>query len=84
MCHYTPSIENQTLIKEQILNKDPTELNFIERTVFRKNVDTNNNWIFELGQSENLNPVYIIVGFMRFENLILRCIIIQYLIDYQF
>ena len=33
--------------------------------MFRKNVDTNNNWTFELGQSENLNPVYIIVAFMR-------------------
>ena len=65
IAHYTPSIQNQTLVKEQILNKEPTELKFLERTVFRKNVDTNNNWIFELGQSENLNPVYIIVGFMR-------------------
>ena len=27
-----------------------------------------NNWIFELGQSENLNPVWIIVGFMRHSN----------------
>ena len=63
--HYTPSIQNQTLVKEQILNKEPTELRFLERSVFRKNVDTNNNWTFELGQSENLNPVYIIVGFMQ-------------------
>ena len=63
--HYTPSIDNQSLVKEQILNKEPTELRFLERSVFRKNVDTNNNWTFELGQSENLNPVYIIVGFMR-------------------
>ena len=62
--HYTPSIDNQTLVKEQILNKEATELSFLERTVFRKNVDATNNWIFELGQSEKLNPVYIIVGFM--------------------
>ena len=65
--HYTPSIENQTIVKEQILNKEPTELRFLERTVFRKNVDATNNWIFELGQSENLNPVYIIVGFMEYK-----------------
>ena len=63
--HFTPSIENQTLVKEQILNKEATELKFLERTVYKKNVDATNNWIFELGQSENLNPVYIIVGFMN-------------------
>ena len=42
--HYIPNIENQTLVKEQILNKEPTELSFIERSVFRKNVNSDNNW----------------------------------------
>ena len=34
--HYVPSLENQQLVLNQILNKDPTELFFTERTVFRK------------------------------------------------
>ena len=41
--HYTPSMENQQLVMDQILDKDPTELYYIERVVFRKDVNTNNN-----------------------------------------
>ena len=41
--HYVPSIENQQLVVNQIINKDPTELGFFERTVSRKDVNTNNN-----------------------------------------
>ena len=50
--HYVPSLENQQLVLNQILNKDPTELSYAERTVFRKDVNTNNNWTFELGNSD--------------------------------
>ena len=49
--HYVPSLENQQLVLNQILNKDPTELYYTERTVFRNDVNTNNNWTFELGNS---------------------------------
>ena len=45
--HYVPNLENQQLVLNQILNKDPTELSYIERTDFRKDVKTNNNWTFE-------------------------------------
>ena len=45
--HYVPSLENQQLVLNQILNEFPTELFFTERTVFRKDVNTNNNWAFE-------------------------------------
>ena len=61
--HYVPSIENQQLILDQILNKDPTELHYIERIVYRKDVNTNNNWTFELGSSGESTPNFIIVGF---------------------
>ena len=44
--HYTPSMENQQLVMDQILDKDPTELYYIERVVFRKDVNTNTNWTF--------------------------------------
>ena len=49
--HYVPNSENQQLVMDQILNKDPTELHYIERVVFRKDVNTNNNWTFQLGNS---------------------------------
>ena len=66
--HYVPSLENQQLVMDQILNKDPTELFYTERTVFRKGVNTNNSWTFELGDAGgNSNnescPVFVIVGF---------------------
>ena len=40
--HFTPSLENQQLMTDQLLNKDPTELYYMERIVFRKDVKTNN------------------------------------------
>ena len=61
--HYTPSLENQQLVMDQLLNKDPTELYYTERSVFRKDVNTNNNWTFELGNSGSESPTFIIVGF---------------------
>ena len=59
---------------EQILDKDPTELNYMERIVFRKDVNTNNLWTFELGNSGESTPTFVIVKHM----------IMQYLIVYLF
>ena len=61
--HYTPSIINQQLVMDQILDKDPTELYYMERIVFRKDVNTNNNWTFELGNSGESTPTFVIVAF---------------------
>ena len=65
--HYVPSLENQQLVLNQILNKDPTEFFYTERTVFRKDVNTNNNWTFELGNSggeaAQSTSTFVIVGF---------------------
>ena len=61
--HYVPSLENQQLVLNRILNKDPTELYYTERTVFREGVNTNNNWTFELGNSGESTPTFVIVGF---------------------
>ena len=60
--HYVPSIENQQLVMDQILNKDPTELFYTERIIFRKDVNTNSNWTFELGSSGESTPAFVIVG----------------------
>ena len=61
--HYIPSMENQQLVMDQILDKDPTEIYYMERIVFRKDVNTNNNWTFELGNSGESTPTFVIVGF---------------------
>ena len=61
--HYIPSMENQQLVMDQILDKNPTELFYTERVVFRKDVNTNNNWTFELGNSGESTPTFVIVGF---------------------
>ena len=61
--HYTPSMENQQLVMDQILDKDPTEIYYTERVVFRKDVNTNNNWTFELGNSGESTPTFVVVAF---------------------
>ena len=61
--HYVPILENQQLAVDRILNKDPTELHYIEKVVFRKDVNTNNNWTFELDSSSESTPIFVIVGF---------------------
>ena len=65
--HYVPSLENQQLVLNQILNKDQTELFYSKRTFFRKDVNTNNNWTFELGNSggeaAQSTPTWVFVGF---------------------
>ena len=65
--HYIPSLENQQFVMDQILNKDPTELSYTERIIFRKDVNTNSNWTFELGsaggEAAQSCPTFVIVGF---------------------
>ena len=65
--HYVPSIENQQLVMNQILNKNPTELFYTERIIFRKDVNTISNWTFELGNAGGSSgescPTFVIVGF---------------------
>ena len=51
---------------DQIVKKMPTELWYLERSVFMKEVNTQSLWIFELGTQEGINvPVWIIVGFQQ-------------------
>ena len=64
--HYTASMSQQALLSNQIVNKMPTELNYIERSVFMKEVNTQNLWNFELGTQEGINlPIWIIIGFQQ-------------------
>ena len=64
--HYTPSIQQQSTLSKQILSKTPTELRYVERSVFMKEVNNQNVWNFELGSHENMNvPIWIIIGFQQ-------------------
>ena len=64
--HYTPSIQQQSTLSEQILSKTPTELRYVERFVFMKEGNNQNLWNFELGSHENMNvPIWIIIGFQQ-------------------
>ena len=66
--HYTPSVSNQAILSEQFLSRVPTELQNLERSVFMKEVKTQNLWTFELGTQEGINvPIGIIVDFQQRE-----------------
>ena len=47
--HYIPSMQQQAIMSKQILNKTPTELRYVERSVFLKEVNNQYVWNFELG-----------------------------------
>ena len=45
--HYTPSIQQQGILSKQFLSKTPTELRYMERSVFMKAVNTQSLLIFD-------------------------------------
>ena len=47
--HYTPSIPQQALLSKQILSKIPIELQFVERSVLMREINTQKFCSFELG-----------------------------------
>ena len=62
--HYTPCIEQQGILCQQILSKSPTELNYIERSVFMKEVNNHILWYFEFASQERMNvPLWRNIGF---------------------
>ena len=64
--HYIPSMSQQAIMSKQILNKTPTELRYVERSFFVKEVSIQNLWNFELGSQENMNvPIWINIGFQQ-------------------
>ena len=53
--HYTPSLDEYTKLMTQIKTKTPTNLHYPERSVFMKEVNSQNFWTFELGTQEGIN-----------------------------
>ena len=64
--HYKPSIQQQSFLSKHLLSETPTELRYVERSVFMKEVNNQNLWNFELGSQENMNvPIWISIGFQQ-------------------
>ena len=64
--HYTPSLQQQSTLSKQILSEAPSELRYVERSDFMKEVNNQNLWNFELGSHENMNvPIWILIGFQQ-------------------
>ena len=64
--HYTPSMQQESILSKQILNKTPTQIQYPERSVFMKEVITQSFWSFDLGTQEGNNiPIWIFVVFQQ-------------------
>ena len=64
--HYTPSMQQQSIVSKQIRNKTPTQIQYPERSVFMKEVNTQSFWTFELGTQEGINiPTWTFVTFQQ-------------------
>ena len=64
--HYSPNLEEYNKLMTQIKKNTPTQLNYIERSVFMKEVNTQNFWTFELGTQEGINvPIWMFVAFQQ-------------------
>ena len=63
---YSPNLEEYNKLMTQIKKNTPTQLNYIERSVFMKEVNTQSLWSFELGTQEGINvPIWIFVAFQQ-------------------
>ena len=64
--HFSPNLEEYTNLITQIKKNSPTLLQYPERSVFMKEVNTQNLWTFELGNQEGNNvPIWIFVAFQQ-------------------
>ena len=64
--HSTTSMQQQSILSKQIINKTPTQIQYPERSVFMKEVNTQIFWTFELGTQEGINiPTWVFVAFQQ-------------------
>ena len=63
---YTPSNQQKGVLSKQKSSKTSTEIRYIERSVFMKEVNIQNLLKFEWGKRESMNvPLWIIIGFQQ-------------------
>ena len=61
-------MQQQSILSKQIINKTPTQIQYPERSVFMKEVNTQNFWTSELGTQEGNNiPTWIFVVFQQID-----------------
>ena len=61
-----PNIEQQAVLSGQILGNAATKLCYKEKTVFMKELDTQNLWNIKIGSQEGDNVLFwIFVGFQQ-------------------
>ena len=66
--HYSPNLEEYNKLMNQIKKNSPTLVHYPERSVFMKEVNTQNLWTFELGTQESINvPIWIFVAFQQID-----------------
>ena len=64
--HYSPNLEEYTNLMTQLKKNSPTLLHYVEKSVFMKELNTQNLWTFELGTQEGVNvPIWIFVAFQQ-------------------
>ena len=64
--HYSVNLEEYTKLMTQIKKNTPTLLHYPERSIFMKEVNTQNLWTFELGTQKVINvPIWIFVAFQQ-------------------
>ena len=64
--HYSPNLEEYNKLMTQIKKNTPTLLHYPERSVFMKEVNTQNLRTFELGTQEGINvPIWIFIAFQQ-------------------
>ena len=64
--HYVRSIGDYKKLLNQIYDKTPTNLHYPERSVFMKEVNTQNFWTFKLGTQDGVNvPIWVYVAFQQ-------------------
>ena len=80
--HYTPSILNQNVMLGHFVSKAPTEVSYIKRSSYMKNVTTENNWTFEFGVADGLDKaIFVKVGFMQGDQFINNIKIMIHFLD---
>ena len=64
--HYSPNLEEYNKLMNQIKKNTRTLLHYPERSVFMKEVNTQNLWTFESGTQEGINvPIWTFVAFQQ-------------------
>ena len=61
--HYLPSLNHEKLLMSQIVKKN---LRYVERSAFKKELNTQNIWTLELGTQDGVKvPIWVILGFQQ-------------------